>query len=98
MPRVPSKAIRTVGGRYRRAALVASESVAANFFGAGLLTGSKLNQLAMYASSTRCRLIMSRRFAITPRQLRSRSEKACSEVCSHLTQEQITTRPLAVLQ
>ena len=73
-------------------------SAAANFFGAGLLTGSKANQLAMYSSLTRRRLMMSRRFSITLRQLLKRKGNARSEVCSQMRQQPMTTMSRAVIE
>src|ERR1700722_1005047 len=95
MPRVPRIAIRTAF--QRRAALLRVRE-AANLFGAGLLTGWKLNQLAIYSSSTRTRGIISRRFAITDFQLRIRNGNARSEVCSQSRQQPMTTMSRAVIE
>ena len=46
----------------------------------------------MYSSSTRLRLMMSRRFAITRFQFRAMYQNAFSELCSRTRQQEITTR------
>src|SRR5277367_6566279 len=95
MPRVPRIAMRTAV--QRRAALLRVRDEA-NLFGAGLLTGWKLNQLATYSSSTRTRGMISRRLAITDFQLRMRNGNALSEVCSQSRQQPITTMSRAVME
>ena len=70
---------------------------AANFFGAAFATGSNENQLAIYSSSTRCRLMISRLFAITFFQFLIRNGNAFNDVCSHRMQHAITTKSRSVI-
>src|SRR5437764_7312513 len=95
MPRVPNSAMRT---DQRCFVARVGVSAAANFFGAGLLTGSNANQLAMYSSVTLRRLMISRRFSNTLRQLLKRNENARSEVCSQSRQQLTTTVSRAVIE
>ena len=78
--------------------LRASRWKPANFFGAGLLTGWNENQLAIYSSSTRWRSMISRRFAITLFQFRTKNGNALSEVCSQRRQQLTTTISRAVIE